>query len=37
VLGTALSIGVTVEGENPRVIQQRIDNGEYDDKIKEEL
>lgn len=37
VLGTALSIGMTVEGENPRVIQQRIDNGEYDDKLKEEL
>ncbi|MBY9005565.1 MAG: 50S ribosomal protein L11 [Candidatus Lokiarchaeota archaeon] len=37
VLGTALSIGATVEGEDPRTIQKRIDNGEYDDKIKEEL
>ncbi|MBY8982359.1 MAG: 50S ribosomal protein L11 [Candidatus Lokiarchaeota archaeon] len=37
VLGTALSIGATVEGEDPRVIQKRIDNGEYDDRIKEEL
>ncbi|MGQ4873270.1 MAG: 50S ribosomal protein L11 [Promethearchaeia archaeon] len=35
VLGTALSVGVTVEGEDPRVIQKRIDNGEYDDRIKE--
>ncbi len=37
VLGTALSIGVTVEGEDPRVIQKRIEDGEYDDKIKEEM
>ncbi|MFX1256632.1 MAG: 50S ribosomal protein L11 [Promethearchaeota archaeon] len=36
VLGTALSVGLTVEGEDPRVIQKRIDNGEYDDRIKEE-
>ncbi|MFX1393405.1 MAG: 50S ribosomal protein L11 [Promethearchaeota archaeon] len=36
VLGTALSVGLTVEGEDPRVIQERIDNGEYDGKIKEE-
>jgi len=37
VLGTALSVGATVEGEDPRVIQKRIDNGEYDNQIKEEL
>ncbi|MHA1490836.1 MAG: 50S ribosomal protein L11 [Promethearchaeota archaeon] len=37
VLGTALSVGITIEGENPRVIQQQIDDGEYDDKIKEDL
>jgi large subunit ribosomal protein L11 len=37
VLGTALSIGATVEGENPRVIQKRIDNGEYNDQLTEEL
>lgn len=36
VLGTALSIGATVEGDDPRNIQQAIDNGEYDDQIKEE-
>ncbi|MFO8020371.1 MAG: 50S ribosomal protein L11 [Promethearchaeia archaeon] len=35
VLGTALSIGLTVEGEDPRVIQKRIESGEYDDKIEE--
>lgn len=37
VLGTALSIGITVEGEDPREIQKRIENGEYDDKIRGEL
>jgi large subunit ribosomal protein L11 len=37
VLGTALSAGITVEGVDPREIQKRIENGEYDDKIKGEL
>ncbi len=37
VLGTALSIGATVEGDDPRVIQKRIEDGEYDDRIKEEM
>lgn len=37
VLGTALSVGLTVEGEDPRLIQKRIDNGEYDDVIKGEI
>ncbi|TFF95161.1 MAG: 50S ribosomal protein L11, partial [Promethearchaeota archaeon] len=37
VLGTALSIGATVEGEDPRIIQKRIEDGEYDDKIPEGL
>ncbi len=36
VLGTALSIGLTIEGEDPRIIQGRIANGEYDDKIRGE-
>ncbi|MFX1599305.1 MAG: 50S ribosomal protein L11 [Promethearchaeota archaeon] len=36
VLGTALSVGLTVEGEDPRLIQKRIDNGEYDDRIRGE-
>ncbi|TXT64936.1 MAG: 50S ribosomal protein L11 [Promethearchaeota archaeon] len=37
VLGTALSVGATVEGEDPRTIQQRIDNGEYDEQLEEDL
>ena len=37
VLGTALSIGITVEGEDPRIIQKKVDSGEYDDRIKEEV
>jgi large subunit ribosomal protein L11 len=37
VLGTALSVGITVENEDPRVIQKRIDNGDYDDMIKEDM
>jgi len=36
VLGTALSVGLTVEGEDPRIIQERINNGEYEDKIRGE-
>jgi len=35
VLGTAISVGITVEGQDPRVIQEQIDNGEYDDKLNE--
>ena len=37
VLGTALSIGATVEGSDPKEIQKRIDAGEYDDKIQGEI
>ncbi|TFG00466.1 MAG: 50S ribosomal protein L11 [Promethearchaeota archaeon] len=37
VLGTALSVGATVEGESPKTIQKRINNGEYDDQLEEEL
>ncbi len=37
VLGTALSIGLTVEGEDPKIIQKGINNGEYDEKVKGEL
>ncbi|MFX1275541.1 MAG: 50S ribosomal protein L11 [Promethearchaeota archaeon] len=36
VIGTALSIGATVEGRNPIVVQKAIDNGEFDNIIKEE-
>ncbi|MFC4405678.1 50S ribosomal protein L11 [Haloarchaeobius iranensis] len=31
VVGTCTSLGVTIEGENPREFKQRIDDGEYDD------
>jgi len=37
VLGTALSIGATVEGEDPRIIQKRVEDGEYDEKVKGDL
>ena len=37
VLGTALSVGITVEGQDPREIQKRIENGEFDDKVRGEL
>ncbi|MBY8979413.1 MAG: 50S ribosomal protein L11, partial [Candidatus Lokiarchaeota archaeon] len=37
VIGTALSIGATVEGSDPKDVQKRIDAGEYDDKIQEEI
>ena len=37
VLGTALSVGATVDSEDPRVIQERIDNGDYDDLITEDM
>lgn len=31
IVGTCTSLGVTIEGENPREFKQRIDAGEYDD------
>lgn len=37
ILGTALSIGATVDGEDPRIIQKKIDEGKYDDRITEEI
>ena len=37
VIGTALSIGATVDGQNPIDVQKAIDNGEYDNLIKEEV
>ena len=36
-LGTALSVGLTIEGEDPREIQKKLENGEFDNKIKGEL
>ncbi len=31
VIGTALSMGVTVEGKDPREVQKEIDEGVYDE------
>ena len=36
VVGTCTSLGVTIEGENPREFKERIDDGEYDDLFAEE-
>lgn len=34
VLGTCLSMGVNVEGKNPKIVQKEIDQGVYDDILK---
>ncbi|WP_439026391.1 50S ribosomal protein L11 [Haloarchaeobius sp. DT45] len=36
VVGTCTSLGVTIEGENPREFKERLDSGEYDDQFAEE-
>jgi len=36
ILGTCVSMGVTVENKDPRVIQREINEGMYDDLLKEE-
>ena len=36
VVGTCTSLGVTIEGENPREFKEKIDAGEYDDRFGEE-
>ena len=33
VIGTCVSMGLTVEGKDPREVQQEIDQGTYDDKF----
>ena len=33
ILGTCLSVGLLVDSQNPKEIQKKIDNGEYDDKF----
>jgi large subunit ribosomal protein L11 len=33
VIGTCVSIGVTIEGKKPQVIQKAIDDGEFDSKF----
>jgi len=35
VAGTCVSLGVTVEGEDPRQFKRRLDDGEYDDAFAE--
>jgi large subunit ribosomal protein L11 len=36
VVGTCTSLGVTIEGNDPREFKERIDAGEYDDAFAEE-
>ena len=36
VVGTCVTLGVTIEGNDPRDFKERIDDGEYDDKFAEE-
>jgi large subunit ribosomal protein L11 len=36
VVGTCTSLGVTIEGNDPREFKQRIDDGEYDDHFADE-
>jgi large subunit ribosomal protein L11 len=36
VVGTCASLGVTIEGNDPRQFKERIDEGEYDDKFADE-
>ena len=36
VIGTCVSMGITVEGKDPREVQQEIDQGLYDDKLVQE-
>jgi len=33
IVGTCTSLGVTIEGENPREFKQRIERGEYDEML----
>jgi large subunit ribosomal protein L11 len=35
VMGTCVSMGVTVEGKDPREVQQEVDEGKFDDVLKE--
>jgi large subunit ribosomal protein L11 len=34
VLGTCVSMGVTVDGKDARTVQQEIDQGLYDEKLQ---
>lgn len=35
VLGTCVSMGVTVEGKDPREVQRELDEGKYEEAVKE--
>ncbi len=35
VVGTCVSLGVTVEGEDPREFKAKVDAGEYDDRLRD--
>jgi large subunit ribosomal protein L11 len=37
VVGTCVTLGVTIEGEDARTFKQRVDDGEYDDVLAEEV
>jgi large subunit ribosomal protein L11 len=34
-MGTCVSIGITVEGKDPREVQTEVDEGNFDDLLKE--
>jgi large subunit ribosomal protein L11 len=36
VVGTCTSLGVTIEGNDPRQFKERLDSGEYDDMFAED-
>jgi len=36
VVGTCVTLGVTIEGNDPRQFKERIDEGEYDDRFADE-
>jgi len=36
VVGTCVTLGVTIEGNDPRQFKERIDDGEYDDRFVDE-
>ncbi|GAB6860287.1 50S ribosomal protein L11 [Haloplanus litoreus] len=36
VVGTCVTLGVTIEGNDPRQFKERIDEGEYDDQFADE-
>jgi large subunit ribosomal protein L11 len=37
VVGTCVTLGVTIEGEDARTFKKRVDDGEYDDVLAEEV